>query len=194
MSLRNRAMPAKYPTIDEALRAAPPALAALARKDPLARTGSYLRERHEALTCALTQPCVVRCEYPAELVNRGNGSQGTSVAGMHARAASRKAQRALGERIARQLAPRVYDDGRERDAFAVVVLTRIAPRRLDGPNLDHTFKSVIDGIATGLGIDDRSNLVRYVTSQEQGSPRQHAVRAELFIQPKHEVSTTGEAP
>ncbi len=152
------------------------------------RGNTYLRERHEALTCALTQPCAVRCEYPAQLTSVGNRKD-ISVAAMHARRVSVKAKRELGERIARQFLGHVF-----KAPFYVVVLTRIAPRQLDSDNLESALKAVRDGIATGLSIDDRSSLVRYVTSQEQGAPRYCAVRAELFIQPKHEVSTTGEAP
>ena len=48
------------------------------------------------------------------------------------------------------------------------------------------------GIAEGLGIDDASPLVRYLTTQQQGEPRQHCVRAELFISTS-EVHQ-GEAP
>ena len=155
------------------------------------KPNAYLVERYEALQCALTQPCVASYEESAELVNRSNGSQGISRQGMHARAASRKAQRAIGERIARKF----YGDvevvrglGRDEVGFFVVVLTRIAPRSLDLTNLDHTFKSVIDGIASGLGIDDRSNLVRYVTTQESGGVREHSVKASLHVSPQ------GEAP
>lgn len=189
MSLRNRATPAKYCadiTGAPDYRISGPDVAARPPLTLQRKSNAFLTERLEALTCALTQPCVVRWEAPAELVNRGNGSQGVSVKGMHARAASRKAQRALGERIARQFAPSLLAADSV-GAFAVVVLTRIAPRQLDTDGLEFAFKSVRDGIATGLGIDDRSSLVRYVTSQEQGAPRYCAVRAELFIQPKSEA-------
>ena len=156
------------------------------------KPNTYLVERYEALHCALTQPAVATYTEPAELINRSNGSQGISRQGMHARAASRKAQRAIGERIARafQSTPtgRLPVGPTGAVLFWVVVLTRIAPRSLDLTNLDHCFKSVIDGIATGLGIDDRSNLVRYVTTQESGGVREHSVKASLHVSPQ------GEAP
>jgi len=36
----------------------------------------------------------------------------------------------------------------------VVTLTRIAPRRLDGDNLQRALKAVRDGVADALGVDD----------------------------------------
>jgi len=215
MSLRNRATPATYTLTDSLaeLERTDPAVAKaaanldrvtaeiiargrarLAEVEAKPHTESlYLRERHEALTCALTQPCLVRTEHPAQLTSVGNRKD-ISVAAMHARRVSVKAKRELGERIAQLLAPALaVSTSLYGAAFSVIVLTRIAPRQLDSDNLESALKAVRDGIATGLGIDDRSSLVRYVPSQEHGAPRYCAVRAELFIQPKHEVSTTGEA-
>lgn len=190
-ALRNRATPAKYSgqlnangtrwrEDHERLLAywhpvdhSPPTTGTLTRTNESA----YIRERFDALRTALTQPVVVMCEAPFVLRNAGNGSQGASMAGRHVRNETRKAQRQLGAMFARELLKYVF-----KAPFYVVVLTRIAPRSLDGNNLDHTFKSVVDGIAEGLGINDRSSLVRYVTAQEAGKvPR---VRAELFIEPK----------
>lgn len=204
MSLRNRATPAAYTLTDS--------LAELERTDPAVakaavnldrattwpvidalnangtrwradepRGNTYLWERHEALTCALTRPLVATHEEAAELVSTAN-MRGASRQAVMAKAAGTKSKRAMGERIAR-----AFKDARPLDsgnAFAVVVITRIAPRLLDSDNLEGACKALRDGIATGLGIDDRSSRVRYVTTQEQGAPRYCAVRAELFIQPK----------
>ena len=175
-TLRNRATPAKY---SGQLNAT----ATRWREDEPPQHRPYLQERFEALQCALTRPVVVMCEVPFVLRNAGNGSQGASMAGRRVRNETRKAQRQLGAMFAREMLDSVRDAfNLNPRIFAVVVLTRIAPRTLDGNNLDHAFKGIIDGIAEGLGINDRSSLVRYCTSQEQGKTAR--VRCELFIEPR----------
>lgn len=63
----------------------------------------------------------------------------------------------------------------------VVVLTRIAPRTLDpGDNLASALKSVRDEVATQLGMDDRSRLVRWVYRQMRG---EDGVRVEIQPMP-----------
>lgn len=154
------------------------------------RESSYLRERYEALQCALTQPCVASHEEPGELVSWAN-RRGVSVQAMHAKKRSIKAQRELGGRIVDTFARTAkaalgcsLDTLMIEHDFLVIVITRIAPRGLDSDNLEASAKGVRDGIAAGLGIDDRSPAVRYCVSQEQGAPRECRVRAELHIQPK----------
>lgn len=62
-------------------------------------------------------------------------------------------------------------------ALLVVKLVRIAPRSLDTDNLAAALKSVRDGIATWLRIDDASPLVAWAYSQERG---EDGVRVEVF--------------
>lgn len=52
----------------------------------------------------------------------------------------------------------------------VVRLTRVAPRALDSDNLQAALKSVRDGVASWLRIDDASPLVEWMYSQEKGEP------------------------
>ena len=56
-----------------------------------------------------------------------------------------------------------------------ITLTRIAPRRLDSDNLARAFKSVRDGIADALGIDDGDERLTWVYNQHRGRPGQYAV-------------------
>ena len=50
-----------------------------------------------------------------------------------------------------------------------VTLTRIAPRKLDGDNLQAAFKAFRDGVADGLGIkSDADPRVTWVYKQETG--------------------------
>jgi len=60
-----------------------------------------------------------------------------------------------------------------------IKLTRIAPRELDDDNLRGSQKSVRDGIADRLGIDDRDRRVRWDYGQEKGGAKEYAVRVEV---------------
>ena len=60
-----------------------------------------------------------------------------------------------------------------------VRLTRIAPRELDGDNLQGGFKSVRDGVADWLGIDDNDKRITWVYAQERGAPKYYAARIEI---------------
>ncbi len=62
----------------------------------------------------------------------------------------------------------------------IVILTRIGKRRLDGDNLQGALKSVRDGVADRLGVDDGSPLVRWEYAQEVG--KDYAVRIE-YVKP-----------
>ena len=61
-----------------------------------------------------------------------------------------------------------------------VVLTRIAPRRLDGDNLQSGFKAVRDGVADWLGVDDGSSLVDWQYFQRSGKAGEYAVESEVI--------------
>jgi hypothetical protein len=61
----------------------------------------------------------------------------------------------------------------------VVTITRIAPRELDSDNLVGGCKSLRDGIADWLGIDDRDKRVQWVYEQQKGSPKTYAARIEI---------------
>lgn len=60
-----------------------------------------------------------------------------------------------------------------------VTLTRIAPRKLDGDNLQTALKATRDGVADWLGIDDGSAYVEWRYGQEKGKPNEYAVRLEI---------------
>jgi hypothetical protein len=63
---------------------------------------------------------------------------------------------------------------------AVVRLTRIAPRLLDTDNLAGGFKSVRDGVADWLDINDNDPRVEWRYAQEVGKPKEYACRIELI--------------
>ena len=59
-----------------------------------------------------------------------------------------------------------------------ITLTRVAPRALDDDNLRGALKSIRDGIADCLGVDDRDARVTWRYAQRRGSPREYAVDIE----------------
>jgi hypothetical protein len=60
-----------------------------------------------------------------------------------------------------------------------VIITRIAPRALDDDNLAGAAKSVRDGVADALGIDDRDPRVKWAVAQRKGRPREYGAEVEL---------------
>lgn len=56
-----------------------------------------------------------------------------------------------------------------------VTLTRIAPRALDGDNLQASLKNVRDGVADWLKVDDRDPRVTWSYAQRKGKPKEAAV-------------------
>lgn len=77
------------------------------------------------------------------------------------------------KRAARAACP-VWSSG----PLLVVRLTRVAPRVLDGDNLQGALKAVRDGLALWLRVDDASPLVRWEYGQEKGEP---SVRVEIGL-------------
>jgi hypothetical protein len=57
----------------------------------------------------------------------------------------------------------------------IATLTRIAPRELDCDNLRSALKSVRDGVADAIGINDRDPRVAWEYGQRRGKAREYAV-------------------
>lgn len=135
----------------------------------LARVGAaiaHVRDR---------EPLVVRT-LALTLASRANGSQGTTRGGRWVRAATYREQRTgtlavlacagVGEVFRRWAWP-----------CAVVRIVRVAPRVLDDDNAASAAKSVRDGVAAALAVDDRDPRVVWLVDQERG---QACVRVELY--------------
>lgn len=72
---------------------------------------------------------------------------------------------------------------------ALVVLTRIGPRRLDSDNLASSAKAVRDGVADWLGVDDGDeSKVQWLYEQRAGA---YAVEVALQWPVKHVVVFNG---
>ncbi len=61
-----------------------------------------------------------------------------------------------------------------------VVLTRVAPRRLDGDNLQSGFKAVRDGVADWLGVDDGDKRIDWQYGQRSGGVNVYQVEIEVI--------------
>jgi len=84
-----------------------------------------------------------------------------------------RAKRAAEERlVARLKCPKIKPP-------CTVTLTRVSPRFLDDDNVRGALKSVRDGIADRLGINDRDPRVSWRYEQRRGKPREYAVHVEI---------------
>jgi hypothetical protein len=61
----------------------------------------------------------------------------------------------------------------------VVTLTRVAPRMLDGDNLQGGFKAVRDGVADWLGLDDNDKRIEWRYAQRRGAAKEYAAEIEI---------------
>ncbi len=85
---------------------------------------------------------------------------------------SKRSRRAKGQREAAYLLTQLLS---KMGLPMTVTLTRIAPRALDDDNLRSALKSVRDGVADRLGIDDRDSRVVWAYGQRKGIPKEIAV-------------------
>lgn len=61
-------------------------------------------------------------------------------------------------------------------ARATVHIVRIAPRGFDDDNMVRSAKAVRDSVAEYLGLDDRTDRIRWTYAQERGGVGVYAVR------------------
>ncbi len=61
----------------------------------------------------------------------------------------------------------------------VVTLTRVAPRALDGDNLQSGFKALRDGIADRLGVADNDPGIEWRYQQVRGKAKEYAARVHI---------------
>lgn len=72
-----------------------------------------------------------------------------------------------------------YQASRKVELPCVVTITRVAPRSLDGDNLQAGCKAIRDGVADWLGLDDADPRVTWRYEQERGAPRQYMAIVEF---------------
>jgi len=94
-----------------------------------------------------------------------------------------KARRVKHERAAFSLAVRAKVSARlcadVRALGGVVLLTRVAPRRLDDDNLRGAFKAARDAVAAVLGVDDGDPRVRWAYDQRREGVGVYAVEVAI---------------
>lgn len=93
---------------------------------------------------------------------------------------TKRAKRTRLHRLAARTNTLGWFDARMLAMGAVVVrLTRVAPRSLDGDNLQGSLKAVRDGVADALGVNDADPRVTWVYEQRRGHAREYAVTVEI---------------
>lgn len=118
---------------------------------------------------------LVRVEVPIRTVSESNARGHWSRRAKRTRDARGLVKLVLGARVSS--APLRFPS----PMLLAVVLTRIAPRALDGhDNLRAALKGCVDGVADWLGIDDRDPRVEWRYAQQRGAARQYAVRVEVL--------------
>ena len=65
------------------------------------------------------------------------------------------------------------------DGQIKISLIRLAPRVLDGDNLQSGFKATRDGVADWLGIDDGSARLKWAYHQERGAAKEYAAIVQI---------------
>lgn len=101
---------------------------------------------------------------------------------------TKKARDAREQRITTHQAWRYGLNGWCPDLPCSVTLIRISPRKLDDDNLRGALKSVRDGIADCIGVDDASPKVKWQYGQQTSRKRdkvRHGVR--VIIEPLGEI-------
>lgn len=134
---------------------------------------------------------------PMRTENAANAGFGMTKAGARWRARKRKDARGRLKVVVRGSVARMAGRATFKDAFVDhkirVTITRIAPRKLDEHDgLRTALKSVVDGIADGLGFkrDDDPRLV-WQYKQERGRVREYAVGVVIEIQKIERASIEG---
>jgi len=122
-----------------------------------------------ALRLMLAKTPIVSVEVPVRLVNTSNSRSGWRST----------AKRAKTVRETTRMLVRNATSGR---VFPLVVrLVYVGPRQLDDDGIASAVKSLRDGVADALGVDDRDPRVVWVPDQERGGVREYGARVEIYL-------------
>lgn len=137
----------------------------------------------KALAVMLGRDPVITVELPVHLKNTSNARQHWGTTARKAKVrhtvelAVRTAARHRG--IVEMLPPLALSGGADEHDLAVR-LVYVGPRVLDDDGVASAVKSLRDGVADALGVDDRDPRVTWVPDQERGGVREYAARVEVY--------------
>lgn len=143
---------------------------------------SMISERLEAIRMALgcmrSAAPVLSVGLPVRLVNTSNRRE-------HWRATAKRAKhvRALTNTVVlRGMTDLAFPlEWRIVSRRLAVRLVYVGPRQLDDDGVASAVKSLRDGVADALGVDDRDPRVVWVPDQERGGVREYGARVEIYL-------------
>jgi hypothetical protein len=130
---------------------------------------------------------VIKFTVPVKTVNEQNFDRGNSRLAAIIRTNRRKKQRAAARACAMEKLDRIPGLG----FGTVITLRRISAGKMDNDGLHTALKSVRDGIADALGIDDGSPAITWKC--EQGKGKRGVYLVEVEILPQQEQAEAREA-
>jgi len=106
---------------------------------------------------------------PVQLKNTSNGRE-------HWRATAKRAK------LVRETTRMLIQVATNGKTFPLIVrLVYVGPRQLDDDGIASAVKSLRDGVADALGVDDRDPRVVWVPDQERGGVREYGARVEVYL-------------
>jgi len=121
-------------------------------------------------------------EVPVRLWNTSNSRDGWRATAKRAKIVRTFARAAVGSRILRSVLVKGRRFGTTDLPFPCSVrLVYIGPRQLDDDGVASSVKSLRDGVADALGVDDRDPRVVWVPDQERGGVREYGARVEVYL-------------
>jgi hypothetical protein len=128
-----------------------------------------LERLEKALALMLERRPVISVAVPVRLRNTANSRE-------HWRATAKRAK------LVRETTRRLIQGATSGKTFPLIVrLVYVGPRQLDDDGVASAVKSLRDGVADALGVDDRDPRVVWVPDQERGRVREYGARVEVYL-------------
>lgn len=132
----------------------------------------------DALAVMLLRDPVLSVTLPVHLTNTSNARQHWGTTARKARV--RHTVTLAVQTRARHVGSVLSGVGVGDLAVLAVRLVYIGPRELDDDGVASAVKSLRDGVADALGVNDRDPRVTWVPDQERGGVREYAARVEVY--------------
>jgi hypothetical protein len=118
---------------------------------------------------------VISITLPLRLTNPLNNAQGFSKGAVFKKSRERKAKRGAA-RMCTATHAREVKGWLAAGQRVEVTITRVSPRAFDSDGAVASAKSIRDGIADALGVNDNDARIEWKVTQQRGQPREYAVR------------------